>query len=202
MQMKSIAGAWGYLMAVGAGAGLVFILRWFWWRINAWSEISALLAAATFSSLLQSSWATPFVGWLHGFDPALPIAPLSTVDQQHGFAWLMMLTTLLTSITWITATLLTPPEPEAKLQAFYDKVRPAYPGWKRFAPEAASAEDSLLLSTRLWVYGFVLIYCTLFGTGQLLLGSVLAGVGMLAAATVCGFLIFRTLERCDWKLFK
>jgi solute:Na+ symporter, SSS family len=202
MQMKSIAGAWGFLMALGAGAGLVFILRWFWWRISAWSEISALLGAATYSSILQSRLAMPLVNWLHGFDPMLPLAPLSAQDQRHGFAWLMIITTILTTITWLTVTLLTKPEPQVKLQAFYDKVRPAYPGWTRFAPLEARGQSSLAISARLWVYGFALIYCALFGTGQILLGSAALGSVLLAAAAVCGFLIFRTLDRYEWNVFK
>jgi solute:Na+ symporter, SSS family len=202
MQMKSIAGAWGFLMALGAGAGLVFILRWFWWRISAWSEISALLGAALWSSLLQSQLAMPLVEWLHGFDPMLPLAPLTAQTQNHGFAWLMIITTILTTITWLTVTFLTNPEPAAKLQAFYDLVRPAYPGWSQFAPPSEKAQSSLLLSTRLWVYGFALIYCALFGAGQVLLGSAALGTGLLVAAAICGFLIFRTLEKCQWNIFK
>jgi Na+/proline symporter len=119
--MTSIAGAWRFLMTIGAGAGLVFILRGFWWRINAWSEISALSAAAVFSTVLQSRFAMPVISLLHRVDPALQLVPLDS-SQPHGFAWLMLVTTLLTTITWPSVTFLTAPEPKEKLQAFYDRV--------------------------------------------------------------------------------
>ena len=88
----SIAAAWKFLLALGAGAGLVFMLRWYWWRINAWSEITAMTAAATISLTLESTLGMPVVRLLHGLDPRLTLAPLNA-DDPHAFAWLMMLTT-------------------------------------------------------------------------------------------------------------
>jgi SSS family transporter len=128
----SIATAWKFLLALGAGAGLVFILRWYWWRINAWSEIAAMTAAATISLTLESPLGMPAVRLLHTIDPALALAPLNQ-DDPHAFAWLMLTTTALTTATWLAVTLLTQPESEATLQAFYDRVRPAALGWRRFA---------------------------------------------------------------------
>ncbi len=128
----SIATAWKFLLALGAGAGLVFILRWYWWRINAWSEIAAMTAAATISLTLESPLGMPAVRLLHRIDPALALAPLNQ-DDPHAFAWLMLTTTALTTATWLAVTLLTQPESEATLQAFYNRVRPAALGWRRFA---------------------------------------------------------------------
>jgi Na+/proline symporter len=141
----SIATAWKFLLALGAGAGLVFILRWYWWRINAWSEIAAMTAAASISLTLESSLGLPVVHVLHHFDPALALAPLNQ-DDPHAFAWLMLTTTALTTATWLAVTLLTQPESEATLQSFYDRVRPAARGWRRFAQSAytsASTPSSL-----------------------------------------------------------
>jgi SSS family solute:Na+ symporter len=131
----SIATAWKFLLALGAGAGLVFILRWYWWRINAWSEIAAMTAAATISLTLESPLGMPAVRLLHSIDPALALAPLNQ-DDPHAFAWLMLTTTALTTATWLAVTLLTAPESEATLQAFYNRVRPAALGWRRFAQTA------------------------------------------------------------------
>jgi solute:Na+ symporter, SSS family len=128
----SIAAAWKFLLALAAGAGLVFILRWYWWRINAWSEITAMSAAATISLTLESWAGMPVVRALHRIDPALALAPLSS-DDPHGFAWLMLLTTALTTGLWLAVTLMTPPESETTLRRFYDRVRPAALGWARFA---------------------------------------------------------------------
>ena len=73
------------------------------------------------------------VGLLHGVDERLPLIPLNT-DDPHGFAWLMLLTTGGTTLIWLAVTLLTAPEPAAKLQGFYDRVRPPAFGWSAFAP--------------------------------------------------------------------
>src|SRR3954451_17944729 len=88
--MHSIEGAWKFLISIGAGAGLVFMLRWFWWRVNAWSEISAMCASAVVSLFLQSSAAAPLVKALRHFDSALPAGALNASDP-HGFAWLMVI---------------------------------------------------------------------------------------------------------------
>jgi hypothetical protein len=137
----SIATAWKFLLALGAGAGLVFILRWYWWRINAWSEIAAMTAASTISLTLESPLGMPAVRALHAIDPALALAPLNQ-DDPHAFAWLMLTTTALTTATWLAVTLLTQPESEATLQAFYNRVRPAALGWRRFAQTAYIASLS------------------------------------------------------------
>ncbi len=197
----SIAAAWKFLLALGAGAGLVFILRWFWWRINAWSEISAMTAAATISLTLESGVGMPLVRALHNIDPNLALAPLNS-DDPHAFAWLMLITTTLTTATWLAVTLLTKPEPDATLQAFYDKVRPAALGWKRFAPPAAYAEHTLGLSFFHWVLGFSLIYAFLFGSGNLLFGSITTGVILLAVGAACLGTLFWSLNRCNWSVFK
>ena len=110
----SIATAWKFLLSLGAGAGLVFILRWYWWRINAWSEIAAMTAAATISLTLESGWGLPAVRALHRIDPALALAPLNQ-DDPHAFAWLMLTTTLLTTAIWLAVTLATQPRREATL---------------------------------------------------------------------------------------
>ena len=103
--MDSIAGAWQFLMAIGAGTGLVYILRWFWWRINAWSEISAMIAALVVSLVLK---------FYFNFDEKDP----------RQFAYLLLITVAFTTTTWIMVTFLTQPEPDNKLLSFYRRVRP------------------------------------------------------------------------------
>jgi solute:Na+ symporter, SSS family len=127
--MESIGGAWRFLLSIGAGAGLVFILRWFWWRINAWSEIAAMTAAGVCSLTLQSRWGAPVADILRGIDAKLPAGPFDGNDP-HGFAWLMILTTAFTTLSWVAVTFLSKPEPREKLEAFYAKCRPAGPGWR------------------------------------------------------------------------
>src|SRR5207248_4058708 len=104
---------------VGAGTGAVYLLRWFWWRINAWSEIVAMAVAAATSISLNT-----FIA-------------LSGSDAEV-FSKRMLITVGLTTVAWVAATFLTQPEPDSKLLEFYRRVRPAAAGWKHIA---ASAPD-------------------------------------------------------------
>ena len=196
----SIAAAWKFLLALGAGAGLVFILRWYWWRINAWSEIAAMTAAATISLTLESDLGMPVVRALHGFDPVLGLAPLNA-DDPHGFAWLMLLTTALTTGFWLLVTMLTRPESEDTLQRFYDRVRPAALGWRRFAPEREWAKRTLRWNFAHWVLGFSMVYLMLFAVGNFLFARVGLGASMMCGSLLCGGLLFWSLERQGWKSF-
>jgi Na+/proline symporter len=228
----SIATAWKFLLALGAGAGLVFILRWYWWRINAWSEIAAMTAAATISLTLESRFGMPAVRALHHIDPALALVPLNQ-DDPHAFAWLMLTTTLLTTAIWLAVTLATQPETEATLQAFYDRVRPAALGWRRFAQSAFARENEACHSERSeesphfvrattttapvpdpahdptlrynffhWVLGFTLVYAMLFGVGDLLFGRVAPGCGLLALSGSCLAVLFYSLNRRGWSVWR
>jgi hypothetical protein len=197
--MDSIVGAWKFLIAVGAGAGLVFMLRWFWWRINAWSEISAMSAAAVSSLFLQSRLATGFVNLLRGFDSKLPAGPLDANDA-HGFAWLMILTTSFTTISWLTVTLLTAPEPEEKLRSFYRKVQPATAGWKRVAElEGIQSSQNLLWTAADWAAGCGMIYCSLFGIGSIIFGQMGRGIALLIFAVLFLRFIWWDLSRRGWE---
>ncbi len=201
--MSSIEVAWKFLIAIGAGAGLVFMLRWFWWRINAWSEISAMTAAGISSLFLQSRFATGLAWRLSELDPQLPAGPLDPA-HPHGFAWLMLLTTGFTTFVWLLVTFLTAPEPREKLQSFYDRVRPSGPGWGSFVAQPPSAvldkaKGSLLWPLLDWAAGCALIYGSLFGLGHLLFGRYLLGSAMLLAAALCLAFIFWDLSRRGWE---
>jgi Na+/proline symporter len=196
----SIAAAWKFLLALGAGAGLVFMLRWYWWRINAWSEITAMVAAATFSLTLESRLGLPVVRALHRLDPALTVAPLNA-DDPHAFAWLMLLTTGLTTALWLAVTLATQPEDEQTLRQFYDLVRPAAFGWKRFASPEAQARPELRYNFLHWVLGFSLVYLMLFGVGNVLFSRVPLGLSMIAGSVACLAGLFWSLNRRGWGSF-
>jgi len=197
--MHSIQGAWKFLIAVGAGAGLVFILRWFWWRINAWSEVAAMSAAAVSSLFLQSRFADLVTGVVRRYDPKLPMGPLDATDP-HGFAWLMILTTSLTTLSWITVTLLTKPEPEWKLREFYRKVRPSVAGWRHIAElEGGERPQSLKWNFLDWVAGCTMIYLSLFGIGKVIFGEWILGLAMLAGAAAMLRFLFWDLDRRGWE---
>ncbi len=197
----SIAAAWKFLLALGAGAGLVFILRWYWWRINAWSEITAMTAAATISLTLESAAGLPVVRGLQHLDPALKLAPLNA-DDPHAFAWLMLITTALTTALWLAVTLLTRPESEATLSHFYELVRPAALGWRRFASPAQRAAPELRYNFLHWVLGFSLVYLLLFGVGNLLFSRTSLGLSMVGGSLACLTVLLLSLNRQGWGSFK
>jgi len=179
--MDSISEAWKLLMAIGAGTGLVFILRWFWWRINAWSEISAMTTAFAVSMLAEHAF---------GLDQASPAQ----------FAWILFTTTAVTTVVWIAVTLLTPPEPRQTLLAFYRRVRPNPRFWGPIAREAADTPGDRdgLFNLANWAAGIVLIYAALFGVGHLVLGRPGAGSLVLLVAAVAGAFLYWNLERRGW----
>jgi Na+/proline symporter len=160
----SVEGAWKFLLALGAGTGLVYLLRWYWWRINAWSEVSAMAVAFVVSLALQ--------GWfgLSGDDP-------------RGFAILLMTTTAVTTAAWLAVTYLTAPEPRERLREFYARVRPGGPGWTAVAPEA-TGDATLGRGLVQWAVGCAVVYLGLFGIGDLLLGRPVRGLVMLVIGGV------------------
>jgi len=180
--MQSVAGGWDIVVNIGAGTGAVYLLRWYWWRINAWSEISAMITAAVTSITLR------FVSPFAASDPNL-------------FAKKLVLTVVITTVAWLAATFLTQPEPESKLLSFYRRVRPGVTGWKRvaaLAPEVPPTRDGWynLLD---WVLGCLMVYMTLFGIGKLLLGSPSTGILYLAVAAISGYGIYWDLSRRGWE---
>jgi hypothetical protein len=182
--LTSIENAWKMLLITGAGTGTVLLLRWFWWRINAWSEVSAMIAAAACSLYLQLG-----MKWDSG-------AP-------RDFAYIMFITVGFTTIVWLVVTYLTRPEPSETLVNFCQRVQPAGPGWNRVRALAgipdADPGGGLLAQLANWVLGCVLIYASLFGIGYLILGPVVKGIACLGVAVLTAFLISRNLERTGWR---
>jgi Na+/proline symporter len=178
----SIAGAWTFLIAVGAGTGSVYILRWFWWRINAWSEVSAMAVSFAVSIVLQLGF---------GFRSGDPL----------GFAWIVLITVAASSASWLATTWLTRPEPMETLLAFYRRVRPGAALW---GPVATAATDVVptrdgLLNLMDWAAGCVLVYASLFGVGKLIFGETALGSAILALAAGAGWLIYWDLDRRGWR---
>jgi len=178
----TIAGAWKFMIAVGAGTGSVFILRWFWWRINAWSEVFAMGASFVVSILLQSYFK------MRNEDP-------------RDFAWIVIITVACSTVVWLAATFLTEPEKKETLLAFYRRVRPSASMWGPIAKEATDVVPRRdgFFNLLDWVSGCVLVYLTLFGLGKIIFGHLLTGVVFLAVAFVAGSIIYWDLNRRGWK---
>jgi Na+/proline symporter len=177
-QLTSVGSAWQIVLELGAGTGLVYILRWYWWRINAWSEISAMASALVVSLTLY--FTHPFSG-----------------NASVVFAKSALTTTGLTTVAWIVVTLFTAPESNAVLVKFYEKVRPDIRGWKpiaRLAPEVPKTSD-LKANLMAWLLGCAMIYLVLFGTGKLLLHERGIGFTLLGFGLICAVVLYRLIAR-------
>jgi len=174
--LDTISDAWAFIIEAGAGLGLVLILRWFWWRINAWSEISAMVA--------------PLV--------AYGVLKLSTDIQFPETLYFIVATT---TVVWVAVTFLTRPTDAATLQAFYRRVHPGGGGWKAVAAELPDVQSDGGLGSSLmnWIAGVVLVYAALFGFGNMLLGETLLGFALLALALLAGGFIYWNLRRVGFE---
>jgi hypothetical protein len=160
----------------------VLLLRWYWWRINAWSEVAAMIAAFVVSVGLQT---------IGGLDS----------DRPLDFAHIVLITVAVTTVVWLTVTFLTRPESDETLVAFYRRTRPSRTGWgpvAALAPDVHPSADGLANLVD-WVAGCVLVYGVLFGLGKLLLHEVLPGVVLLGVAAIAGAIIYRDLSRRGWQ---
>jgi Na+/proline symporter len=176
VHLESIASGWQVVMEVGAGTGAVYLGRWYWWRINAWSEISAMACSLAVTVVLNAH---------HPFQGAGSVV----------FAKTAMTTTAITTLVWLAVTLLTPAEPRETLEAFYRKVRPDVRGWQ---PIAARMDAEGIVPTRdlgsnltAWILGCSMIYLCLFGTGKLLLHQPAHGLLLLTFSALSAIALYR-----------
>jgi Na+(H+)/acetate symporter ActP len=180
-QLKTIGAGWELVLGVGFGTGAVYILRWYWWRISAWSEISAMIAAAAVTIGLRN---VSFAG-----------------NDALVYAKKTLITGGITTIAWLLATFLTPAESDRTLVSFYRRVHPTVYGWKRVAklvPELPEVKD-VAGNAFNWLMGVILVYGCLFGIGKLVFQQWGQGILLLVMAAVAGYLIFWDLSRRGWE---
>jgi SSS family solute:Na+ symporter len=151
------------LLSVGAGTGLIYLLRWFWWRINAWSEVSAMVSSFVVA-----------IAFVVAGRMGMQIPPYASLLTTVG----------ITTVVWIAVTFATPPTDRTTLNAFYRLVRPAGPGWREVRKDAgvAASPDSLSNSLLGWILGCAMVYSALFGAGSLLYGAKVQGAVLV---TIC-----------------
>jgi len=181
------------LLMFGAGTGLVYILRWFWWRINAWSEISVMFAAAIVSLVLTySSLGDTLFGYVNGSGDAIE----GTFPSWARFPAIVLVTT----IVWVVATFVTKPEKKEVLNSFYRKTRPGGPGWKKILDDARTDGIEIEKSDEKWsvpsgilamLLGCVLVYSCMFATGNWIYGNYSLALWLTAAMAISGFLLWR-----------
>ena len=173
---NDVAQVFRLVIAVGTGPGIVLILRWFWWRINAWAELAAMLA-----------------GFLVGIFTTL--VPVLVIED---FGVRLFVIVGITTAIWVIVLLVTPPEPEAVLERFYRKVRPGGPGWKRQrAATGLAPVQSLGLSVTQTFLAALVLFGLMFGVGGFLLLRPLVGAINTAVAVLgfAGLLVIRRKER-------
>jgi len=182
-QLSSIIQGWTIVLNLGIGTGAVYILRWYWWRINAWSEIVAMIVAAAVTVILSK---ISFQG-----------------SSAVVFAKTALITAGCTTVAWLLATFLTPAESQEKLLSFYRRVHPSVYGWKqiaKLAPELPQVRD-FGSNAFDWIMGCFLIYSALFGIGKLVFQEWISGLVLLCVAALAGYLIFWDLSRRGWETF-
>jgi SSS family solute:Na+ symporter len=183
MAIDTVGAMWELLLALGSGTGLVLILRWYWWRINAWSEISAMIASFVVS--MVAMWQVK---------AALP------KDSPLVQTYVMLITVVISTIVWLSVTYMTKPEPDQKLEAFYQKVRPGGPGWRRISEQLGYGGETIpggALAWTNWLAGIIAVYSSLFGIGKLIFGETMTGIIMLIVAALAFAWIARAFREED-----
>ena len=183
LRLENALQAFQILLQIGAGTGLLFILRWFWWRINAWSEIAAM--AVSFAVAL----------WFYlgpGRETAL-------ADWQK-----LVLGVAVTSVAWLAVSFFTRPTDEERLRSFIRLTRPGGPGWTAVARRAKAAGEALEDPGKTWavptgilamLLGCATVYSALFGTGAWIYGRTGPAIGLTAVAVGAGFALSRVWRR-------
>ncbi|MBY5956989.1 Na+:solute symporter [Membranicola marinus] len=166
-----------FILAFGAGTGLIFLLRWFWWRINAWSEITAMFSSGIISIIVN------FVYWPENWDTA----------------YKFLVIVLITTIIWVIATFVTKPEDKETLYNFYQKIQPGGPGWNKIIKDAKSDNVDIVKNVKWTVpdgilamlYGSLFIYALLFATGNVIYGNATLAILYGAGSLLFGVLLIR-----------
>jgi len=192
--MTTVKTIFHVLLQVGAGTGLLYILRWFWWRMNVWSEVSAMTVSFLVACFFQFG-ARPF-----GLEEAMAAAGWFRV--MDFTSWKLVLGIALTTVAWITVTYLTPPVDEGTLIAFCRKLRPGGPGWRRFEtaafPEGGEGQPdgwNVPIGLLCMMTACLMVWTALFGVGYLLYGRYPLGGVLVLLAAGAGWTLSRLVPR-------
>jgi len=203
LQLESALQAFQILLQIGAGTGLLFLLRWFWWRINAWSEISAMVISFSVAIFLfiQHKMDAPRIEELvnQGMEPAMAASRVGRLP-----AWQELLVGVaVTTVGWILVTLVTRPTEDSSLISFYRLTRPGGPGWRRIVNQATALGEPLLTG-RAWfvpqgvacmIAGSLAVYCSLFATGYWLYGRHGLALALAVISAICFVVVFKIWRR-------
>ena len=171
-----------FILMFGAGTGLIFILRWFWWRINAWSEISAIFISGFISVLFNMEFFSAILFGENAFFPSYMKFPLVV---------------LITTAGWLCVTFLTPPEKINILLSFYRKTTPGGPGWKKIV-------NGIEIEVKKWsvpngilatIVGIIMIYTLLFSIGYLIYGDIKIGIVLMAVSVISSCCLYKLWDK-------
>ena len=188
LKMQSISKAWEFIFAMGAGIGLVLILRWFWWRVNAWSEITALATSIIITISFE------IIAYFQTINNNLEYSLFGSAPSIFGMSLQvhhkLMIIVPIAIIAWVTVTFFTEPEPMTKLETFYKRVQPG--GW--WGPVTSSFDHTLQPVTKgifiLWLAGVMMIYGFTFGIGNLIFQNYSSSVILFGFAGIGSYLIW------------
>lgn len=175
-QFDKISDAWKFILACSGGIGLVLVLRWFWWRINAWSELAAMIA--------------PYF-----------IYPVLHFKYHLDFETSLIIIVIWSTLVWVTVTMLTKPTKRETLLSFYRKVHPGGVGWKSVAAEMpdVKGDTGYVRLFANWILGCCLVMLSLFGTGKIIFGEYFAAAVYFALALTAAWFIYRNLSKAGWE---
>jgi Na+/proline symporter len=182
--LTSAKDSFDLMLSIGAGTGLIYLLRWFWWRINAWSEVAAMISSFTISLVL-------FFGKKYELGGMERLSTHLTLAASVGF----------TSLVWIAVTLLTRPTEHGVLVRFYRLTRPFGPGWRHIQRETGlpASPDSVPQAMLGWVLSVMMVYAAMFGTGNFIYGNLTMGIVFsavfLASAIGVGVILGRVFSK-------
>jgi Na+/proline symporter len=195
--MTTVKTIFHVLLQVGAGTGLLYILRWFWWRMNVWSEVSAMVVSFLVAVLFQFG-AGP-LGWEAAMDGA------GWFRVMDFTSWKLILGILVTTVAWVTVTFLTKPEDEHTLIEFCRKIRPGGPGWRKFeaAARAAGVADepggwNVPTGLLCMMLGCLMVWASIFGAGYLLYGHTLSGCVMAGVAAAAALALMKWVPKIQF----
>ena len=173
--IQTISGAWAFVIEAGAGLGLVLILRWYWWRINAWSEVVAMIA------------------------PIMVVIYLKLFTQLE-FPDTLYVIVGFTTVSWLIATFIARPTDNNILLKFYERVHPGG-WWGPIAQQIPTVEPDrgYIRIFFCWLYGIILVYSTLLGIGELLFGELTSVMIYFCFTTVSGILLYLNISKMGWE---
>lgn len=179
-QFTKISDAWKFVLALSAGIGPVLILRWFWWRINAWSEIAAMLAPYLIFPVLK-----------YGFK-------MNIIAEDFEISLIVIV--IWSTVVWLLVTFLTPAEKHVTLEAFYKKVHPGGVGWRKVSSKLPhiNGDTGYAYLFFNWGLGCVLVMFSLFGVGKIIFHDYLTGVIYLGVALAAFIVININLIKVGW----